>query len=59
MLAVEGKTANQVLGTPDDLKFCSCMTLFEAAAPGQPAFARAIDVYYDGRRDSATLRLLA
>lgn len=59
MLAIEGKSANSILGTPDDLKFCSCMTLFEAAAPGEPVFGLALEKYCASERDQATLKLLA
>ena len=58
VLAVQGKSALDIFGTPDDLKLCSCLTLFERAAPAQPLFARAIDKYYGGRRDAGTLALL-
>jgi uncharacterized protein (DUF1810 family) len=58
VLAVEGRTARQVFGPPDDLKFCSSMTLFERVAPEQPAFAQALDRYFAGRRDPLTTALL-
>ena len=58
VLAVQGKTALQILGSPDDLKFCSCMTLFERAAPDEPVFGRALQKFYAGRRDAMTLQLL-
>jgi uncharacterized protein (DUF1810 family) len=51
--------AHQIFGSPDDLKFCSCLTLFERAAPEEPVFAQALDAFYDGRRDALTLELLA
>ncbi len=47
-----------VMGYPDDLKLCSCMTLFELAAPEQPVFAQVLDKFYGGRRDRLTLELL-
>ena len=53
-----GASAHRMFGSPDDLKFASCMTLFEAVCPDEPGFGRALDVFYDGRRDPATLRLL-
>ena len=59
VLAVDSKTALQIFGTPDDLKFRSSMTLFERVAPQQPEFAAAIDKLYAGRRDEATMALLA
>lgn len=58
MLSVEGKTARQILGSPDDLKFRSSMTLFERAAPEEPMFGQALERYFDGRRDAMTLTRL-
>ncbi|MBL8385040.1 MAG: DUF1810 domain-containing protein [Burkholderiales bacterium] len=55
LLAVRGRSAHQILGAPDDLKLCSSMTLFEAAAPEEPVFAQVLARYYDGRRDALTL----
>lgn len=56
---LSGLTAHAVLGSPDDMKFCSCLTLFAAAAPEEPAFAEALQRYYGGEPDPQTLRLLA
>jgi uncharacterized protein (DUF1810 family) len=50
--------AERVMGSIDALKLRSCLTLFEAVAPEEPAFARLIDAYYGGERDSAALALL-
>ena len=58
VLAVEGRTAYEIFGSPDDLKFRSSMTLFERAEPAQPVFGRAIEKYYRAERDNATLALL-
>ena len=58
MLGVVGKTALQILGSPDDLKFRSSMTLFAQVAPEEPVFRRAIDRYFAGRMDGRTLELL-
>jgi len=58
VLAVRGRSALEIFGTPDDLKFCSSMTLFERVAPDEPAFAQALDRYFGGRRDPRTLELL-
>jgi len=57
VLAVEGRSAHEIFGTPDDLKFRSCMTLF-ARATGEALFTRALDRYFGGRPDPATLELL-
>ncbi len=59
MLAVPDRSARDILGTPDDLKFRSCLTLFEAVAPDDPRFGRALARFYDGERDPLTVELLA
>lgn len=56
--AVEGKAIGEILGSPDDLKFRSSMTLFGAISP-DPEFAAAITKFYGGTRDQKTLQLLA
>ncbi len=56
MLAVRGKTAHQILGSPDDIKFRSCLTLFDAVAPDDDRCARALDRFYGGERDALTLQ---
>ena len=55
--AVEGRTIRQILGSPDDMKFRSSMTLFAAVSP-EPEFAKAIAKYYAGTPDATTLELL-
>ena len=55
---VEGRSALQIFGTPDELKLCSSMTLFERAAPQEPVFGQVLDKYFSGQRDAATLALL-
>lgn len=54
VLAVKNKTINDILGSPDDLKFRSSMTLFGAVCD-DPIFAKAISAYYGGEPDQATL----
>jgi uncharacterized protein (DUF1810 family) len=56
--AAERKTIREILGSPDDLKFCSSMTLFAAVSP-DPEFAVAIAKFCGGAPDPKTLRLLA
>ena len=58
LLTLATDNPGAVMGYPDDLKLCSCMTLFELAAPEQPVFARVLEKYYGGRRDQRTLALL-
>jgi len=48
---------HEVLGSPDDLKFCSCMTLFADVAPHGP-FRAALDRWCGGQADQRTLSLL-
>lgn len=40
------------------MKLRSSMTLFEAAAPGEPVFADVLEKYFGGERDDATLARL-
>ena len=58
LLSLPGFNPSAVMGYPDDLKLCSCMTLFELAAPDEPVFGRVLEKYYGGRRDRMTLNLL-
>ncbi|BAM90080.1 conserved hypothetical protein [Bradyrhizobium oligotrophicum S58] len=57
VLAVRDKSLREILGSPDDVKFRSCMTLFDAVRP-DAEFAMALDRYCDGKRDQATLAFL-
>ena len=58
VLDVEGRDAHAIFGSPDDLKFRSCMSLFADVAGGRSVFDAALDRFFDGRPDPATLRLL-
>jgi len=58
VLGVQGRSALQIFGSPDDMKFRSCMTLFERVAPDEPLFAQALQRYCGGERDERTLALL-
>lgn len=58
VLATKGKTAFQIFGTPDDMKFRSSMTLFARAVPDEPMFLVVLTRYFDGRDDLRTLELL-
>ena len=59
VLAVEGRSAFEILGSPDDLKLKSCMTLFETVAGQESVFGRVLDKYYEGKRDTRTQEILA
>jgi uncharacterized protein (DUF1810 family) len=56
--SINGKTAEQLFGAVDALKFRSCLTLFEQAAPHEALFGSLLAKYYGGKRDAATLELL-
>ncbi|SOD92863.1 DUF1810 domain-containing protein [Spirosoma fluviale] len=58
LLAIEGKTAHQLLGSPDDVKLSSSMTLFGALTPTDPVFQAVLAKYYAGAPDSRTLAIL-
>jgi len=53
---VEGKTALQIFGSPDEMKFRSCMTLFATLRPAP--FRDALLKFFDGHPDKLTLGLL-
>ena len=53
-LYVEGKTARDIFGSIDEMKFRSSMTLFARAAPDEEIFHRCIDKYFAGAPDPAT-----
>ncbi|WP_419730007.1 DUF1810 domain-containing protein [Lichenicola sp.] len=61
--AVQGRSINRIMGSPDDMKLRSSMTLFTAAQsgvdPGSSPFQAVLDRYFEGRPDSLTLELLA
>ncbi len=56
--AVPERSIEDILGYPDDLKFRSSMTLFAAVAADGKEFADALDKFYGGDADPATLKRL-
>ena len=57
-LAVEGRSAFEIFGSPDDMKLRSCATLFTRASPAGSVFERLLARYYAGSPDARTLELL-
>ncbi len=57
-LTVEGKSAHEIFGSPDDLKLKSCATLFATVSTPDSVFARLLDKYFRGERDGKTLQLI-
>lgn len=55
---VDGRSAADIFGSPDDLKLRSSMTLFARAADDNEDFLALLDKYYGGRQDQLTLQRL-
>lgn len=58
VLRIEGRSAHEIFGSPDDVKLKSCATLFAAVSPAGSVFERLLDKYFHGERDDKTFRLL-
>lgn len=58
MLKIDGHSARQILGSPDDLKLCSCATLFAAISPAGSVFHQILEKYFGGQGDAKTLALI-
>ena len=58
VLAAKPETLNAIFGSPDDVKFCSCMTLFDRVSPDD-VFSLALDRWCEGKRDERTLAMTA
>lgn len=58
VLAVTGRSASQIFGYPDDIKFKSSMTLFAKVAERGSVFEQALIKYFDGQQDNKTLERL-
>ena len=58
VVRVEGRSATEIFGSPDDLKLRSCATLFACVAPQETVLDRLLRKYYRGERDGKTLHLL-
>ena len=60
MIGHKDKSALEILGSPDDLKFRSCLTLFAEAASedcDRALFKQALDQFYGGQADPRTMEL--
>ena len=58
VLAAREREVQRIFGSPDDLKFRSCMTLFQRAAPGEPVFGQCLGRFFGGAPDQRTIALL-
>ena len=57
-LGVEGRSAHEIFGSPDDMKLRSCATLFAVVSPAGSVFHRLLEKYFHSEPDGETLRLL-
>jgi uncharacterized protein (DUF1810 family) len=57
-LNVEGRSAFEIFGSPDDMKLRSCATLFASISPAGSVFEQLLDRHFGGEPDDRTLRLL-
>lgn len=58
LLELETNNAQQVFGSPDDLKLKSSMTLFSAVPNADPVFEKVLQKFYNGLKDHITLKIL-
>jgi uncharacterized protein (DUF1810 family) len=58
LLSIEGKSAAEIFGFPDDQKLKSAMTLFACVTDSQAVFDQVLKKYFDGKRDEKTTYLL-
>ncbi len=59
VLNVDGRSAEEIFGYPDNLKFRSCLTLFMTATTDNKVFKEALLKYFEGKPDALTLDILA
>ena len=57
-IGIAGRSANDIFGSPDDMKLRSCATLFAAVSPPGSIFERILDKYYGGAGDTRTIGLM-
>lgn len=58
LLGLESNDAYHLLGSPDDTKLKSSMTLFAALPGAKPVFQQVLDKFYHGEQDNKTLQIL-
>lgn len=59
IVQVDGRSADDIFGSPDNLKVRSSMTLFARATDDNADFRAVLDKFYDGEDDPATVELLS
>ena len=58
LLELETNDPQRVMGSPDDLKLKSSMTLFSELPSANPVFLKVLDKFFEGEKDSKTLEIL-
>jgi uncharacterized protein (DUF1810 family) len=58
VVQIQDRSAQEIFGSPDDMKLRSSATLFASVSPGGSVFHRVIDKYFDGKPDVRTSELL-
>ncbi len=58
ILHINGRSANEIFGYPDDMKLRSCMTLFNSISPENKVFVDVLKKYFNSEKDQATLSIL-
>jgi uncharacterized protein (DUF1810 family) len=55
---IQGSPIHEIFAYPDHLKFHSSVTLFAHATRNNEPFKAALDKYFNGKRDSKTVKRL-
>ncbi len=58
LLELKNENANQIFGSPDDMKLKSSMTLFAALPDADPVFQAVLDKFFGGTKDTKTLQII-
>ena len=58
LLQLASSDANKIMGSPDDVKLRSCMTLFNSLPNTNPVFKSVLNKFYNGKEDEATLQII-
>ena len=58
VLQLEGRSASEIFGYPDDMKLKSSMTLFDQVSKEISVFSLVLEKYFEGKRDGKTLELI-
>ncbi len=56
--AIDGRSAHEIFGSPDDVKLRSSATLFDAVSSPESVFDRLLEKFFDGQRDAKTLAII-